>query len=64
MPAGRASVGDRYLEGEAYPGAKPSMVIGAEKIDRGERLSEIIRVTADALPAPNPKKANRRGRAE
>ena len=53
---GRALVGDRYVEGTAYPGAKPSMLIGAEEIDDGERLCELIRLTADALPAPKPKR--------
>jgi TfoX/Sxy family transcriptional regulator of competence genes len=53
-PPGRALVGERYEEGEAYPGAKPSMLIGAEEIDDGERLCELIRLTADALPAPKP----------
>jgi len=52
---GRALVGERYVEGEAYPGAKPSMLIGAEEIDDGDRLRELIRLTADALPAPKPK---------
>jgi len=54
-PPGRALVGERYVEGEAYPGAKPSMAIGAEEIDDGERLCELIRITADALPAPKSK---------
>ncbi|MBN2369089.1 MAG: TfoX/Sxy family protein [Vicinamibacteria bacterium] len=51
-PQGKALIGERYLEGEAYPGAKPSMVIGAEEIDDGERLCDLIRITAQALPAP------------
>jgi TfoX/Sxy family transcriptional regulator of competence genes len=55
-PAGKALVGEHYEEGPAYRGAKPSMVIGAEELDDGERLCELIRVTADALPAPRPKK--------
>ena len=55
-PPGRALVGERYVEGTAYPGAKPSMLIGAEEIDDGERLCELIRLTADALPAPKPKR--------
>ena len=65
-PPGRALVGHRYVEGAAYPGAKPSMVIGAEEIDDGERLCELIRITAAALPAPKPKheKAIRRGRSK
>lgn len=63
---GRALVGEHYREGEAYPGAKPSMVIGSEEIDDAERLCELIRITASALPAPTPKrrKARRRGRSK
>jgi len=54
--AGKAWVGDRYAEGEAYPKARPSMVISAEDLDDADRLCELIRVTADALPQPKPKK--------
>ena len=54
-PRGKALVGKHYLEGEAYPGARPSMVIGAEFIDDHEQLCELIQATADALPAPKPK---------
>jgi len=54
--AGKTLVGDRYEEGEAYPGAKPSMLIGAEELDDPERLGELIRVTAAALPLPKAKK--------
>jgi DNA transformation protein and related proteins len=53
-PPGKALLGQRYVEGVAYPGAKPSMVIGAEEIDDADRLCELIRVTAAALPAPKP----------
>ena len=56
-PDGKALVGKRYVEGEAYPGARPSMVIGAEEIDDRERLCELVRITARALPAPQPKRA-------
>lgn len=49
---GRDLVGEHYEEGEAYPGAKPSMVIGAEEIEDSERLCELIRITAAALPVP------------
>ena len=55
-PAGKALVGERYQEGEAYPGAKPSMLINADEIEDDERLCEIIRVTAAALPPPKAKK--------
>jgi TfoX/Sxy family transcriptional regulator of competence genes len=53
---GKALVGDRYAEGEAYPKAKPSMVISAEDLDDADRLCELIRVTAGALPQPKPKR--------
>ena len=61
-PAGRALVGARYEEGEAYPGAKPSMVIGAEEIEDSDRLCELLRVTAAALPAPRAKRPRQSGR--
>ena len=60
-PAGKAWMGERYEEGEAYPGAKPSMVMGAEEIDNDERLCELIRITAAALPAPRPKRSKMSG---
>jgi DNA transformation protein and related proteins len=55
-PAGKALVGERYEEGQAYPGARPSMAIGAEEIEDADRLCELLRVTAAALPAPKPKR--------
>ena len=55
-PPGKALVGESYVEGEAYPGAKPSMVMGAEEIEDRERLCELIRLTAAALPEPKPKR--------
>ena len=55
-PAGKALVGERYQEGEAYPGSRPYLLIDAEEIEDRERLCELIRVTAAALPPPKPKK--------
>lgn len=54
-PAGKALMGGRYAEGKAYPGARPSMVVGAEEVEDADRLCELLRVTAAALPAPKPK---------
>jgi TfoX/Sxy family transcriptional regulator of competence genes len=54
-PAGKALMGARYAEGQAYPGARPSMVVGAEEIEDADRLCELLRLTAAALPAPKPK---------
>ncbi len=59
-PPGRALVGAGYQQGEAYPGAKPSMLIGADFLEDRERLCELIGVTAGALPPPKPKKAAKR----
>ncbi len=61
-PAGRALIGDRYQEGAAYPGARPSMLISAEDLDDHERLCELIRATAAALPRPKPRPRPRRPR--
>jgi TfoX/Sxy family transcriptional regulator of competence genes len=54
---GRAFLGKRYQEGTAYPGAKPSMLIGADALEDHEQLSELLRITALALPPPKPKKS-------
>jgi TfoX/Sxy family transcriptional regulator of competence genes len=59
-PAGKALVGKRYQEGEAYPGARPSMLIDADEIEDSERLYELIRITAAALPPPKPKKPRKK----
>lgn len=47
---GRAFVGKKYEEGFAYPGAKPSMLIEGDLIEDREWLSDLIRITAGALP--------------
>ncbi len=60
-PQGAAFVAEHYEEGLPYPGAKPAILVGAEDIDDPERLSELIRVTAAALPAPKPKAMPKRG---
>jgi len=53
---GKVLVGARYQEGFAYPGAKASMLVGAEDLDDADRLAALVRATADALPTPKPKK--------
>jgi TfoX/Sxy family transcriptional regulator of competence genes len=53
---GKALVGSRYAEGTAYPGAKPSILVSADDLEDDERLAELIRATAAALPPPKPKK--------
>jgi len=53
---GKTFVGEYYLEGNAYPGAKPSMVIDGDRIEDHIWLSHLIQLTADSLPPPKPKK--------
>lgn len=53
---GKVYVGKRYREGVAYPGAKPSMRIDDDLVEDREWLQQLIRITADELPAPKPKK--------
>ena len=55
--AGRAYVGEP-TEAPAYPGAKNSFLIEDAFEDR-EWISELIRITAQELPAPKPKKPKR-----
>lgn len=42
-------------EGSPYPGAKPALLIDDRLEDR-EWLTQLIRITAAALPLPKPKK--------
>ncbi|MBP6975681.1 MAG: TfoX/Sxy family protein [Candidatus Moranbacteria bacterium] len=58
--AGRVFVGERYAEGAAYPGARPSMRIDEDLIEDRERFMELIRITAEALPVPKPKKIRKK----
>lgn len=46
---GKALVRERHQEGVHYPGAKRALLIGAEELDDGERLSELIWITATSL---------------
>lgn len=48
--AGEEFVGTYYQEGNAYPGAKPSMLINEERIEDREWLSELVRITTEHVP--------------
>ncbi|MBM3147291.1 MAG: TfoX/Sxy family protein [Actinobacteria bacterium] len=54
---GRALLGDP-VEAPPYPGAKPHFLI-EDRLDDRVWLSALVRVTADELPAPAPKRARR-----
>jgi TfoX/Sxy family transcriptional regulator of competence genes len=51
---GRAHIGE-VVEAPPYPGARLAFLI-EEKIEDGEWLSELVRITARELPAPKPRK--------
>ncbi len=53
--AGAALVG-QVVEASPYPGAKPCMLIGGEFWDDAAWLSHLIKITAEELPIPKPKK--------
>jgi TfoX/Sxy family transcriptional regulator of competence genes len=57
--AGRKFIG-RVTEGEPYPGAKACFLVEGDQWEDGDWLSELIRVTAKALPMPKAKTAPRR----
>lgn len=52
---GKEFVGADFAEGTPYPGAKPYMQVG-DKLDNTEWLCKLIKMTADALPLPKPKR--------
>ena len=52
--AGKRFIGT-VTEGEPYPGAKPCFLIEGDQWEDGDWLSELIRLTANALPMPKPK---------
>ncbi|HEY6815114.1 MAG TPA: TfoX/Sxy family protein [Croceibacterium sp.] len=57
-PGGRAFA-DGADEASPYPGAKPCLLIDAERWDDSDWLTELIRITSLELPLPKPKKAKR-----
>lgn len=56
---GRAFIGTPE-EAPAYPGARPSFLIG-EGIDDSEWLTELFRITASSLPEPAPRRSKKSG---
>ena len=51
---GRKFIGD-VVEAPAFPGAKPTFLIG-DKIEDREWISTLVRITIEELPEPKPKK--------
>jgi TfoX/Sxy family transcriptional regulator of competence genes len=58
--AGRAYLGT-VTEAPAYPGSKMYFLIDGDRWDDADWLVGLVKATADALPAPKPKKAKIKG---
>ena len=58
--AGRALAPDAE-EAPPYPGAKPSLLIDADRWDDADWLGELLRVTAAELPLPKARTKRTRG---
>jgi DNA transformation protein len=56
--AGRALAPDAELV-PPYPGAKPSLLIEADRWDDRDWLTNLVRATAAELPAPKPRAAKK-----
>lgn len=56
--AGRLFIGN-VVEAPPYPGAKPSFLI-EDQIEDREWISELVSITAAALPEPKPKKSKKK----
>lgn len=53
---GKKFIGKNYQEGFPYPGAKVAMHIGGDMLEDAKFVSELVRLTTDALPLPKQKK--------
>ncbi len=53
--AGGAFAGEDYEEGAPYSGAKPALLIHDTDLEQRQWITELIRITAAALPPPKPK---------
>lgn len=54
-PGGRAYAPD-LPDGTPYPGAKPCLLVEADRWDEADWLAELVRITTRELPAPRAKK--------
>ena len=60
---GKEFVGKHYQEGNAYKGAKISMLIGEDRIEDREWICELIKITAQNVPTPKKKKITKKDRS-
>lgn len=57
--AGRA-FGGSLEEAPAYPGSKPFLLVEEDRWEDQAWMTELVRITAAALPVPKPKKAKKK----
>jgi DNA transformation protein and related proteins len=55
LPAVEAAIG-KHNKGPPYPGAKPHIIVPEDIWDDVQIMSQLVRITADALPHPKAKK--------
>lgn len=60
----KPTVGGRAVAGDAqeippYPGAKPYLLIHAERWEDRDWMTDLVRATASEVPAPKPRPAKR-----
>lgn len=55
-PEGKEFVDDKYREGAAYPGAKPSMQIDTDLLEDRDWISTLIKISEVNLAEPKVKK--------
>lgn len=57
--AGGKALAPELDEAPPYPGAKPCLLVDADRWDDRDWLADLIRITTVELPAPKPKRAVR-----
>ena len=57
---GEELIKGRFEYAPAYPGAKPSLLLGADIFEDRDLFSRLVSETADALPVPKLKKSKKR----
>lgn len=52
---GKEFIGENYLEGKPYPGAKPWLKISEEQVEDSDWLVQLVQITEEHVPLPKPK---------
>ena len=57
---GTEFVGAHFQEGQPFPGAKNFILIDGGQLEERDWLCELVRITADNVPYPKPKKSKKK----